>query len=94
MLNLRQPLKGSPWPLLELPAYLGQDVRIGVVLQEHSRRPSVIIACSYVQCWQTHFALGPVVNQVSHHIFVTLLQSHSQRCESILPWIREGGRDT
>lgn len=33
---------------------------------------------------QAHFSLSAVVNEKSHHILVTLLQSHGQWCEAIL----------
>lgn len=57
-------------------AYLGKDVGIGVILQEHSGCPRVIVAGSYVQRGKAHLAFCPIVNQVGHNIFVALLKRH------------------
>ena len=57
--------------------HLGEDVSIGVILQQHSSCASVIVAGCNVQGGQADLTLCPIVDKVSNHVLVPLLQSHS-----------------
>lgn len=57
--------------------HLGEDVSIGVILQQHSSCASVIIAGCNVQGRQTDLTPCPIVDKVSNHILMSLLESHS-----------------
>lgn len=63
---------------------LAEDVGVGVVLQQHSGGPSVVVAGSDVQRRQADLSLGAIVDEQRHHILVALLQCHRQGGEPIL----------
>lgn len=72
--------------------YFAEDVWVWVVLQQHGSSARVIIACRDVQGRKTHFALGAIVYQEGHHVFVTLLKSYCQRSKAILWYEKESCR--
>lgn len=57
--------------------HLGEDVSIGVILQQHGGCAGVIVAGCNVQGGQADLTLCPIVDKVSNHILMSLLQSHS-----------------
>lgn len=63
---------------------LAEDVCVGVVLQQHSSSPSVVVACGYVQRRKADLPLGAVIDEQRHHVFMALLQRHCQGSEPIL----------
>ena len=69
--------------------HLGKHVGVGVVLQQHSGRPRVVVAGRDVQGGQAHLALRAVVDEVCHHVLVALLQGHGQRGEAVLAGAKE-----
>lgn len=64
--------------------HLGKHVWVGVILQKDCGCSCVIIAGRDVQGRETHFPFRPIVDEVGHHILMTLLQSHGQWGEAIL----------
>lgn len=91
-LKLKMPLAHS-LPLHHQPAspgghpgfpHLGKHIRVGVVLQKDCGCSCVVVASRDVQGGQAHFPFRPIVDEVSHHVLMTLLQSHSQWGEAIL----------
>lgn len=73
--------------MLSLNAHLAKNIWVGVVLQENSSGARVVISCSDVQCGEADLALGAVVDEQCHHVFVALLEGDSKGSEAIL---REG----
>lgn len=64
--------------------YLAQDIWVGVILQQYCSSARVIIARRDVQGWQSHLALGAVVDEESYYVLVALLEGHCQGRETIL----------
>lgn len=56
--------------------HLGKHVGVGVILQQHRGCPRIVVARRDVQGGQAHLPFRPIVDEVGHHVLVTLLQSH------------------
>lgn len=67
--------------------YLAENISVGVILQKHCGCACVVISCSDVQCRESNLALGAIVDEQCHNVFVPLLEGYCQRSEAIL---REG----
>lgn len=54
-------------------AYLAKNIGVGVVLQENCSSARVIVSRSNVQGREADLALGAIVDEQCHYIFVALL---------------------
>lgn len=64
--------------------YLAEHVRVGVVLQQYRGGACVVVSCSNVQRRESDLALGAVVDEQRHNVFMTLLEGYCQGSEAIL----------
>lgn len=65
-------------------AYLAEDVRVGVVLQEDCSGARVVISGSDVQSGEADLAFGAVVNEQGYNVLMALLKGHGEGREAIL----------
>lgn len=64
--------------------YLAENISVGVVLQEHCGGARVVVSRRDVQRGKPDFALGAVVDEQRHDVFMALLERHCQRGEAVL----------
>ncbi len=64
--------------------YLAENIRVGVVLQEHSGRARVVVTRGDVQCGEADLAFGTIVDEEGHNVFVALLEGDCQGSEAVL----------
>lgn len=65
-------------------AYLAENIRVGVVLQEDCGGARVVISGGDVQSGEADLALGAVVNEQGYDVLVALLEGHCEGREAIL----------
>lgn len=74
----------TDWKLAAEEADLGRDIGIVVVLQQQRGRLDIVFLGGDVQRRESNFAAKIVLQQHSHDLVMTLLQSDSQRREPVL----------
>lgn len=74
----------TPVHPLSVSVYLAENISIGVVLQEHCGGACVVVSRSDVQRREADLALGAIVDEECHNIFMALLEGYCQGGEAIL----------
>ncbi len=69
---------------ISVSVYLAENISVGVVLQEHCGGARVVVSRSDVQCREADLALGTIVDEQCHNIFMALLERYCQGSEAIL----------